>query len=510
MKAPFPPSRFLLLVCVFASVMATVSTTAHADSWEKIVSDSGRTVEINTSAIFDAEHGVKVSWGRIVLHDSEAKQAGYHTIKALNRYDCFGRSFTTVKRVYMDAKDNIIREESIPKQQSVRVRNNSVDEQIWSKVCGLPTASVLDNNRSKAAPKPMRQISKLADVADQAARDALATPLPKRALLPAAATDPPQAPASGNAPLFAQFKPIPMPDVPQTPVPPAAPRQPRQPTSQQLQEQLPGASPLPRRGSTIQPFILPAPATSPRVRLNMPAQQPAQPVHFLESSESWGYSGTIGPEFWGRMRPEWTLCAEGKRQSPIDFMAAKPITVDLDPVKFDYRATSFVIINGPRQLRVKVSEGMGMEVRGQRYALEGFTLHRPAETSVGNKIADMEAHFFHRGDKGRIAVLAVQFVRASQPSAPLQTLLNNLPLERGDSYAPPTTLDMTAFLPSSVAHYLYMGSLTTPPCTEGVIWVVMKEPMTLSNGQYEIFSHLHADNARPPQPDFGRLILETR
>jgi carbonic anhydrase len=228
------------------------------------------------------------------------------------------------------------------------------------------------------------------------------------------------------------------------------------------------------------------------------------------NSEDWSYSGATGPEFWGKMRPEWKVCAEGKRQSPINFSAAKPFKVDLDPVKFDYRPTSFVIIDSPQQLRIINSESMSLEVRGQRYVLEGFTLHRPTETPIEGKASDMEAYFFHRGNKDQIALLVVQFVRGGQSNASLQILLNNLPLERGDSHMPRTTLDMTALLPTSSAHYLYMGSLTTPPCTEGVLWVVMKEPIPVSDEQIEIFSRLHESNARPPQPDFNRLILESR
>jgi len=292
-----------------------------------------------------------------------------------------------------------------------------------------------------------------------------------------------------------------MPEVPQKPATPVVPKRPEQ-SATQPQKRSPNTSPASRRGSAAQPLVLPAPTTPPRARA--PAQHLSP-----ESSESWSYSGATGPEFWGKLRPEWNLCAEGKRQSPIDFTVVKPVSVDLDPVKTDYRPSNFIVINGSQQLRVKITESMGMEVRGQRYVLEGFTLHRPAETRIDGKIADLEAHFFHRNDKGQIAVLAVQFVRGAQPSAPLQTLLNNLPLEKGDSYIPQTTLDMAALLPSSTAHYLYMGSLTTPPCTEGILWVVMKEPMTISDGQYEVFSLLHADNARPPQPAFDRLILES-
>lgn len=527
MKPLFIPFHFSPLphAFVLAAIMATSPVAAHADMWEKIIGNSGRTVEIDTSAIINAEHGSKVSWGQFVLDDSEAKINGYRTIKALNRYDCLGRSFTTVKRVYMDDDNNILREESMPTQQPIVVRSNSIDEQIWRKVCGLSTASATGKrgNRSKAPQNSANRIRKVASAADRAAQKALqpaqapsqaASPPPKAMLLPVSATAVNTrsqknsvtlaAADSPPADLHIQLKPIPMPSVP--PKPPA-PKLPEQPVSPQSQKRLPEPSPPPQRGSAKQPLVLPAPAVPPRGRESVPAQQP---VLFPENSESWSYSGATGPEFWGKLRPEWTQCTEGKRQSPIEFMTAKPVLVNLDPIQFDYRPTSFVIINGHRQLRIRVTEGMSMEVRGQRYTLEGFTLHRPAETRINNKAADIEAHFFHRDDKGRIALLAVQFVRGSQPSAPLQTLLNNLPLERGDSYAPQTTLNMAAFLPSSTAHYLYMGSLTTPPCTEGVLWVVMKEPMTLSDGQYEVFSRLHPENARPPQPAFDRLILESQ
>jgi len=527
MKPLFVPYPFLYLPSAFALAIAmtTVPATAHADMWEKIVSGRRHTVEINASAIFDAEHGTKVSWERIVLNDTEAKQAGYRTIKALSRYDCLGRSFTTIKRVYLRNDDSIFREEVVSEQQPMPVRSNSLDEQIWRRVCGLSAASVdgKPGSRGKTAPNAMRRISKLADAADQAAQNASIPSPPKAMLLPAAsvtvgaapqktsttpaATDSPPATAPAKpVPSAAiptppiQLNPIPMPSVPQNP---ATPRNPKQPVAPQSQKRFPDASSSPRRVAAAQPF----PASAASAQNVAPAQQP---VLFPGSAEDWGYFGAIGPEFWGKLRPEWNLCAEGKRQSPIDFMAAKPVTVDLDPVKFDYRPASFVVINGPRQLRVRVTGGMGMEVRGQRYALEGFTLHRPAETQIDNRIADMEAHFFHRDDKGRIAVLAVQFVRGGQSSVPLQILLNNLPLEKGDSYAPQTMLDMAAFLPPDMAHYLYMGSLTTPPCTEGILWVVMKEPMIFSDGQYEIFSRLHAGNARPPQPAFDRLILESR
>jgi carbonic anhydrase len=198
------------------------------------------------------------------------------------------------------------------------------------------------------------------------------------------------------------------------------------------------------------------------------------------------------------------------RQSPIDFSASAPVAVDLEPVRFDYRPSRFRITRTGRQLQIKVDAGMGMEVRGQRYMLEGFVLHRPGEARIAGKAADMEVQFFHRDGEGRIAVLAVQAARGDTPNALLQALLNNLPLEQGGSYMPETLIDLAAFLPANPAHFLYMGSLTTPPCTEGVLWVVMKEPVAFSDEQFGIFSRLHPGNARPPQSGNARLVLESR
>jgi carbonic anhydrase len=495
--------------------------------------------------MFSADRGVKVTWGRIVLNTLEAKQAGYRTVRALNRYDCFGRNFTTMKRIYMDDDDNIVREESVPDPQPVTVRNNSVDEQIWRKVCGLSSQPAVASDRSKggldnagrANANAMRQVSKLADLASSVAARAVETDAPKAVLLSASgvaqnaaplktAADEPMpelAPPVPPAPIaLPSVKPIPMPVAPQNPVAPVVPKQPEIPALLPSQKPPPPAR---RSLPASSPLILPAPAPESAARVapakaprRMPVKRasaansaPPKPSPLLpDSGKDWSYEGATGPDFWGKLRPEWKLCSEGKRQSPLNLEEARPIAANLDPVKFDYRPAGFVITNGSRQLRVKVAEGMGMEVRGQSYALEGFTLHRPAETRIGEQSADMEAHFFHRGDRGQIAVLAVQFVRGISSNAPLQTLLNNLPLERGDSHTPQATLDMAAFLPDSPAHYLYMGSLTAPPCTEGVLWVVMKEPLTISDEQAEIFSRLHTENARPPQPANGRLILESR
>ncbi|THF54781.1 carbonic anhydrase [Pseudothauera rhizosphaerae] len=225
-------------------------------------------------------------------------------------------------------------------------------------------------------------------------------------------------------------------------------------------------------------------------------------------SARWTYDGATGPETWGRMRPEWALCQQGRRQSPVDLHDG--IGVELEPPHFDFRPARFRVVDGGHTLSVQVGEGMGMEVRGVRYGLEGLRFHRPSEIRIDGRASDMAAHFELRTPEGRRAILAVQLERGSEPNPALQAVLNNLPLERGGHYMPAASLDFAALLPAGSGHYLFMGSLSQPPCTEDVLWVVMKQPLPVSDAQLAIFARLYAPNARPVQPANDRLVLESR
>jgi carbonic anhydrase len=222
----------------------------------------------------------------------------------------------------------------------------------------------------------------------------------------------------------------------------------------------------------------------------------------------WSYEGETGPAAWGKLRPDWRLCSEGLRQSPIDLREG--LAVDLAPVKFHYHATGFRIADTGNTLQVDVGGGMGMEVRGVRYELEHFSLHRPSQERVGGMAYDMVMHLEHRSADGGIAMLAVLLTVGAEPNVLLQTLWNNLPLDRGREFVPDATIDLAAFVPSDPAHFLYLGSLPTPPCTEDVVWVVMKTPAVMSADQLALFSRLYPRNARPIQPGNGRLLLESR
>ena len=233
-------------------------------------------------------------------------------------------------------------------------------------------------------------------------------------------------------------------------------------------------------------------------------ESPAVDVH--AGAAHWDYAGSGGPGAWGQMKPEFATCGSGTRQSPIDIRDG--IKVNLDPVQFDYKPSSFRVIDNGHTVQVNVGPGNSIEVMGRRYDLLQFHFHRPSEERINGKQFDMVAHLVHKDLDGRLAVVAVLLERGS--AHPLvQSVWNNLPLEKGEDVAARTTLDMNTLLPTERSYFTYMGSLTTPPCSEGVLWMVMKTPMPIAPDQIGVFSRLYPMNARPLQSVAGRLIKES-
>ena len=220
----------------------------------------------------------------------------------------------------------------------------------------------------------------------------------------------------------------------------------------------------------------------------------------------WDYVGSGGPEAWGRMKPEFAKCSSGTRQSPIDIRDG--IKVELDAVQFDYQASGFRVIDDGHTVQVNVSAGNSIQVMGRRYELVQFHFHRPSEERIDGRQFDMVAHLVHQDIDGRLAVVAVLLDRGSaQPI--VQKVWNNLPLEKGDEVAARGTINLNDLLPAERSYFTYMGSLTTPPCSEGVLWMVMKQPVQISADQIGIFARLYPMNARPIQSLAGRLIKES-
>ncbi len=223
-------------------------------------------------------------------------------------------------------------------------------------------------------------------------------------------------------------------------------------------------------------------------------------------SVHWSYSGEVGPQAWGGLRPEFGLCAKGERQSPIDIREG--IAVDLEPIQFRYQPSGFSVIDNGHTVQVNMAPGNSLEVGGRRFELLQFHFHRPSEERIDGRQFEMSVHLVHRDAEGRLAVVAVLLGKgAAQPA--MQTVWNNLPLERHQDVKARTTLDPSELLPPDRRYYTYMGSLTTPPCSEGVQWLVMRQPVSATPEQIEIFSRIYPMNARPVQNAAGRRILQS-
>lgn len=220
----------------------------------------------------------------------------------------------------------------------------------------------------------------------------------------------------------------------------------------------------------------------------------------------WSYGTDGGPSEWARLKPEFATCGTGQRQSPIDIREG--IRVELEPIKFDYRPAGFNVVDNGHTVQVNLGAGNAIEVNQRRYELVQFHFHRPSEERINGRQYDMVAHLVHKDLDGRLAVVAVLIERGGAHPV-VQQVWNSLPLEKNDTMVGPAPLNPALLLPQDKRYYTYMGSLTTPPCSEGVLWMVLKQPVSLSDEQLAIFARLYPMNARPIQSASGRLIKES-
>ncbi|MDR2626025.1 MAG: carbonic anhydrase family protein [Zoogloeaceae bacterium] len=221
---------------------------------------------------------------------------------------------------------------------------------------------------------------------------------------------------------------------------------------------------------------------------------------------TWSYDGPGGPESWADVAPENLLCREGRRQSPIH--VENGIAVDLEPLLFDYAPTRLSVTDTGRNIEVQ-SPGNSLVLMGKSYLLERVTFQRPGEISVENKTFAMSAHLEHRAFDGERLLVAVMLeIGAENPF--LQQVLNYLPLEQNRPVTPEADFDLRQLLPEPRGYHTFMGSMTRPPCEEGVIWAVLQTPVTLSADQEAVFARLYPYNARPLQATHGRIIKSSR
>ncbi|MCB1918222.1 MAG: carbonic anhydrase family protein [Rhodocyclaceae bacterium] len=487
------------------------------------------------------------------MKDDEVESAGYKSVKALNRYDCRAATFSTIKRVYLDPDQNVIREERVVEPKVIRVTPGSVDERLFREVCQPPTASRLaqiaeqageaaaaqagtgatesattvagadkDGSGKSIVPQIVKPLSAAERQAAVAARIAAREHAASRRV----AADGHGAVAGGaggvgsgghdeadpggksadHATADGHAEPI------------AA-------TAEKSHKEAPARATKPEHGGPTERTQLAGkarPATKPKARkIESGSAKPRIVLARAERSGhgskaegntpkahvAWSYHGAGAPENWGTLDPQFAACGNGRRQSPIDINDG--IKVDLAPIQFDYRPSYFRIVDNGHTVQVSVGDGSSVRVMGRTYDLKQFHFHRPSEFRIDGRAFDMEMHLVHKDLDGRLAVVSVMLERGTAHPI-VQTLWNNLPLERHSSYAPEIAIDPNELLPTDQRYATFIGSLTTPPCTEGVLWMVMRQPVQMSPDQISIFSRLHPMNARPIQDMAGRLVKMSR
>ncbi len=222
----------------------------------------------------------------------------------------------------------------------------------------------------------------------------------------------------------------------------------------------------------------------------------------------WTYSGAEDPDHWGYLKSEYAACRLGHRQSPIDIRDAHD--ADLPPIHFDYKPTALKVIDNGHTIQVNYDRNSSITIGNRRYELIQFHFHHPSEEEIEGKTYDMVVHLVHRNQEGNLAVVAV-LLTEGRANAMLQELWGHLPEKKGiETLIDGIEINAADLLPADRGYYSFSGSLTTPPCTEGVSWFVLKTPTEVSSAEIMQFGTLYPRNARPVQPLNRRNILQTK
>jgi carbonic anhydrase len=248
-----------------------------------------------------------------------------------------------------------------------------------------------------------------------------------------------------------------------------------------------------------------------RVRLLAVALSAAflAPSAFAEGHAHWGYEGHGDAAHWGDLDESFKTCKLGKLQSPIDIETKKVQSAGLKDIAFAYAPKAGEVVNNGHTIQVNVADGGKITLDNVDYKLAQFHFHNPSEEKVDGKSYPLVAHLVHKSAEGKLAVVAVLFKQGAENPA-LKRIFAKLPAKEGEKVALDAPFDAAELLPKDRGYYAFMGSLTTPPCSEEVRWQVLKTPVDLSDAQLAAFTKLYKANARPVQPLNGRVVQSSR
>jgi len=223
------------------------------------------------------------------------------------------------------------------------------------------------------------------------------------------------------------------------------------------------------------------------------------------AARHWSYSGGSGPAHWGELEAEYRSCKTGTMQSPVDLVGAT--NAGLPKIEFDYRISPLEIVNNGHTVQINVAKGSSIVIDGERFELLQFHFHTPSEHLVAGKRFPMEMHFVHKNTAGQLAVIGVM-VEGGAKNIAFQEIVPHLPKQAGKPRkVADVAINPRDLLPGDQRYYRYMGSLTTPPCTEGVNWYVLKQPVEVDDRQITTAATVIGRNARPPLPRNHRLLM---
>lgn len=219
----------------------------------------------------------------------------------------------------------------------------------------------------------------------------------------------------------------------------------------------------------------------------------------------WSYDGEEGPAHWGDLSHDFATCSSGREQSPIDISSS----ADSNPADlvFNYQDSAVNILNNGHTIQVNVDPGSTLEVDGQTYNLLQYHFHALSENTVDGSYFPMEMHLVHQRADGGLAVVGV-FLTDGAENAAYAATFDNLPAAESPATAVPgATVSPANLLPGDASYWRWNGSLTTPPCSERVKWLMMKNPVELSSAQIGAFTAIYDHNYRPVQPFYDRTFL---
>lgn len=222
----------------------------------------------------------------------------------------------------------------------------------------------------------------------------------------------------------------------------------------------------------------------------------------------WTYQGVGNPEQWGKLKPDFALCEIGKNQTPINLVENEMIEAELSAIEFAYKNSAATVVNNGHTIQINYPQGSSIKIEGKTFNLVQFHFHTPSENQINGKSFPLEVHLVHKNDKGELAVIGVMFDVGNAHEL-LDSIWKKVSSKENEEVKLDQEINPMNLLPEEKNYFRFNGSLTTPPCSEGVRWFVMKKPLTASLEQIHQFKGwMKHDNARPLQPVNARPVLK--